>query len=59
MSKTGPCLWEKLLVLSLYISPFVQFTERLAWDSMFLQHRFASVESNTAHAVVLLQLGHL
>lgn len=58
MSKTGPCLWEKLLVLSLYI-PFCSVTERLAWDSTFLQHRFASVESNTAHALVFLQLGHL
>lgn len=59
MPKTGPCLWEKLLILSLCICPSVQFTERLAWDSRFLQHKFASVESNTARAVALLQLDHV
>lgn len=57
MPKPGPRVWEKSVILLLCISP--QFAERLAWDSTFLQHRFASVESNPAHAVLLLQLGHV
>lgn len=49
MPETGPCLWEKLLILLLYISPFVQFTARLAWDSRFLQHAGLPVLSQTQH----------
>lgn len=49
MPKTGPSLWEKLLILSLYTSFFVQFTARLAWDSSFLQHTGLPVLCQTQH----------
>lgn len=49
MPKAGPCLWEKFFILSLCISPFVQFTARLARDSRFLLDTGLPVFSQTQH----------
>lgn len=59
MPKTGPSLGKVVHSVTLYIPFCSVYCQASLGQQIPAAHRFASVESNTAHAVVLLQPDHV